>query len=211
MASVDLLSRVLERFDVPTLASRLPSRFRDTYGLAVPQQYGIACRDVRRCCAIAESLGAGPFLVARIPATGWQERGELRRCTLEVGLGYAGNTQVEFLGPGRGTDFYSSVLDGAEARLHHAGIYQRGVGRIGRSSWRPVTRRLCAAVWRSGAGCPSTTVTTTPAQSSASTSRSWTSPRWAGRCPSSPPCVRGQRRYAGSAASRGRDTVTRSP
>jgi hypothetical protein len=131
VASVDLLSRVLERFDVPTLASRLPSRFRDTYGLAVPQQYGIACRDVRRCCAVAESLGAGPFLVARIPATGWQERGEPRRCTLEVGLGYAGDTQVEFLGPGRGTDFYTAMLDGAEARLHHAGIYQPGVGRIG--------------------------------------------------------------------------------
>lgn len=131
MASADLLSRVLERFEVPTLASRLPERFRDEYGLVVPQQYGIACRDVQRCCAIAESLGAGPFLVARIPATGWRERGEPRRCTLEVGLGYAGDTQVEFLGPGRGTDFYSSVLDGAETRLHHAGIYQSGVARIG--------------------------------------------------------------------------------
>jgi hypothetical protein len=131
MASADVLSRVLEHFEVPTLASRLPQRFRDTYGLAVPQQYGIACRDVRRCCAIAESLGAGPFLAARIPATGWRERGQLRRCTLSVGLGYAGDTQVEFLGPGCGTDFYSAVLDGAEARLHHAGIYQAGVERIG--------------------------------------------------------------------------------
>lgn len=131
MASADLLSRVLDRFEVPNLASQLPSRFRETYGLVVPQQYGIACRDVQRCCAIAESLGAGPFLMARIPAAGWHERGQPRRCTLELGLGYAGDTQVEFLGPGRGTDFYSSVLDGAETRLHHAGIYQPGVARIG--------------------------------------------------------------------------------
>lgn len=131
MASADLLSRVLERFEVPNLASQLPSRFRETYGLLVPQQYGIACRDVQRCCAIAESLGAGPFLVARIPAAGWHESGQPRRCTLELGLGYAGDTQVEFLGLGRGTDFYSSVLDGAETRLHHAGIYQPGVARIG--------------------------------------------------------------------------------
>lgn len=131
MASADVLARVLERFTVPTLASQLPARFRDRYGLEKPQQYGIACRDVGRCCGIAESLGAGPFLVTRIPAAGWREHGQPRRATLELGLGYAGDTQVEFLGPGRGTDFYSSVLDGAETRLHHAGIYQPGVARIG--------------------------------------------------------------------------------
>lgn len=131
MASAELLARLLERLEVPSLSSRLPESFRARYGLVAPQQYGIACRDVRRCCAVAEALGAGPFLVADIPATGWHEVGRPKRCTLSVGLGYAGDTQIEFLGPGRGTDFYSAMLDGAETRLHHAGIYQPGVPRIG--------------------------------------------------------------------------------
>ena len=58
MGTADVLTRVLDRFEVPTLASRLPSGFRDRYGLVTPQQYGIACRDVRQ-------IGADLRIIAR--------------------------------------------------------------------------------------------------------------------------------------------------
>ncbi|MCA9534449.1 MAG: hypothetical protein KC593_12245 [Myxococcales bacterium] len=132
MSTEGPLARVLAHFGLPTLAEQLPDEFRARFGLAPAAQYGIACRDVPSACAAAEALGAGPFLMGSVAAVGWHEAGVPRpRCQLEVGLGYAGSTQVEFLGPGRGTDFYSASLAGAEARLHHAGIYQRGVERLG--------------------------------------------------------------------------------
>ncbi len=129
-----VLASVLDRFDIPPLETQVPLAFRQRFGLVAPQQYGIAVADVAVACRAAEELGAGPFLQGRIPATGWTEAGEPRpRCQLEVGLGYASGVQVEFLGPGRGTDFYSAALKGRAACLHHAGFYQPGVEAIGRA------------------------------------------------------------------------------
>jgi hypothetical protein len=63
-----------------------------------------------------------------IPAPNWVERGKLiKDCKLEVALGYAGDRQVEFLGPGLGTEHYSEALRNTDVAFHHVGIYQNGM------------------------------------------------------------------------------------
>ncbi|MEM7134935.1 MAG: VOC family protein [Myxococcota bacterium] len=125
-----ILGALLRELEVPAIESRLPREFFYRLGLAFPQQYGIACRDVAACVRLAESLGAGPFLQTRMKPPNWIERGERKRCTLEFALGYAEDVQIEFLGPGDGTQHYARALTEAEVTLHHVGIYQRGIDQI---------------------------------------------------------------------------------
>lgn len=126
-----VLDAVLKEFGLPHVEERIP---RDTFyelGLKFPQQYAIAATDVGGCVKRAEALGAGPFVHATIPAPNWVERGELiEDCKLEVALGYAGDRQVEFLGPGRGTEHYSAALQDTDVAFHHVGIYQNGMPTI---------------------------------------------------------------------------------
>jgi len=88
----------------------------------------------------AEPSAVAPFLGARVPAPGWVEDGQKRRCKLDFALGAAGESQIEFLGPGQGTTFYSDALQGAEHVLHHVGVYQTGS--------REIERHLNAAGYR---------------------------------------------------------------
>lgn len=126
-----ILDRVLDDFSIPYIEERLPRDFFYGLGLKFPQQYGIACRDIAACVRRAEALGAGPFLHATLAAPNWIEEGELRRhCKLEFALGYAGDTQIEFLGPGEGTDHYARALVDTDIAFHHVGIYQTGMERI---------------------------------------------------------------------------------
>lgn len=119
---------VLDEFSVPHVEERMPLDFFYQHGLAYPLQYAIACRDVADCVRRAESVGAGPFLHATFPVPNWTERGELiRNCKLEVALGHAGDRQLEFLGPGLGTQHYSGALVDTDIAFHHVGIYQRGM------------------------------------------------------------------------------------
>ncbi|MGB5811614.1 MAG: VOC family protein [Polyangiales bacterium] len=129
-SSDGVLTRVLRELGVPHIEDRLPREFFYRLELAFPQQYGIACRDVATCVRRAESLGAGPFLHTKIKPPNWIERGERLDCTLEFALGYAGDAQIEFLGPGHGTDHYARALVDNDITLHHVGIYQRGMNRI---------------------------------------------------------------------------------
>ncbi len=123
-----VLDRVLREFDLPQVEERIPRDFFYRLGLKFPQQYAIAARDVRSCVARAEAQGAGPFLHVTIPAPNWVERGRLiEDCKLEVALGYAGDRQVEFLGPGQGTEHYSRALRDTDIAFHHVGIYQNGM------------------------------------------------------------------------------------
>lgn len=121
---------VLDALALPPLERIVDERFRDALGLAPPTQYGLACRDVAAACADAEERGGGPFVSAKVAAPAWTEHGERRRCRLDFALGYCDGAQVEYLGPGRGTDFYAEVLDGDAPVLHHVGIYQRGIDAI---------------------------------------------------------------------------------
>ena len=126
-----LLDAVLNEFSLPHVEEQVPRDVFYKLGLKFPQQYAIACRDVAACVRRAEALGAGPFLHVTIPAPNWVERGELiKDCKLEVALGYAGDRQVEFLGPGHGTQHYARELVDSDVVFHHVGIYQRGMDEL---------------------------------------------------------------------------------
>ena len=126
-----VLDDVLKEFSLPHIEEQIPRDVFYQLGLKFPQQYAIACRDVAECVRRAEALGAGPFLHVTIPAPNWVERGErIKDCKLEVALGYAGDRQVEFLGPGKGTQHYARALVDRDIAFHHVGIYQRGMDEL---------------------------------------------------------------------------------
>jgi len=123
-----VLDRVLKDLSLPHIEERLSRDFFYQLGSRFPQQYGIACRDVAACVRRAEALGAGPFLHTTMSPPNWVENGERRRnCELEFALGYAGDAQIEFLGPGKGTQHYARALVDTDIAFHHVGIYQRGI------------------------------------------------------------------------------------
>jgi hypothetical protein len=122
------LDAVLNEFSLPHVEERIPRDVFYRLGLRFPQQYAIAARDVGACVRRAEAVGAGPFLHVTIPAPNWVERGEpIKGCKLELALGYAGDRQVEFLGPGQGTEHYARELVETDVAFHHVGIYQNGM------------------------------------------------------------------------------------
>lgn len=126
-----VLDALLKEFDLPHVEERIPREVFYRLGLKFPQQYAIAARDVASCVKRAEAVGAGPFLQATIPAPNWVEHGELLKdAKIELALGYAGERQVEFLGPGKVTKHYSSALEDADYVFHHVGIYQNGMREI---------------------------------------------------------------------------------
>lgn len=126
-----VLDAVLKDFALPHIEERLSRDFFYQLGLGFPEQYGIACRDVRDCVQRAETLGAGPFIHGHVVAPNWVERGKpVSGVKLEVALGYAGDAQLELLGPGSGTRHYARELVDEEIALHHVGIYQRGMREI---------------------------------------------------------------------------------
>jgi len=126
-----VLDAVLKEFSMPHVEEQVPRDFFYKLGLKFPQQYAMAARNVGECVKRAEALGAGPFLHATIPAPNWIERGELiKDCKLEVALGYAGDRQIEFLGPGKGTEHYSRALVDTDVAFHHVGIYQYGMDEL---------------------------------------------------------------------------------
>lgn len=129
-----VLDAILKELSLPHIEERLSRDFFYQLGLRFPQQYGIACRDVAACVRRAEALGAGPFLHATVSAPNWIENGELiADCKLEFALGYAGDTQIEFLGPGQGTEHYARAIRDTDIAFHHVGIYQRGMEQLAAS------------------------------------------------------------------------------
>jgi len=132
--SNQVLDAVLKDLSLPHIEERFHRDFFYQLGLKFPVQYGIACRDVTDCVRRAEALGAGPFIHATVLAPNWVENGErVRRCKLEVALGYAGDSQLEFLGPGQGTEHYARSLVDTDIAFHHVGIFQRGIDALGQT------------------------------------------------------------------------------
>jgi len=126
-----VLDAMLRELSLPHVEERIPREVFYQLRLRFPQQYAIAARDVASCVRRAESVGAGPFLHVTIPAPNWVERGQpVEDCKLELALGYAGNRQVEILGPGRGTEHYSRALKDTDIAFHHVGVYQNGMEEI---------------------------------------------------------------------------------
>jgi len=129
-----VLDALLNALSLPHIEEQLPRDVFYRLGLKFPQQYGIACRDVAACVKRAEALGAGPFIHGNVAAPNWIENGErIRDCKLEVALGYAGDAQIEFLGPGHGTEHYARALVDTDIAFHHVGIYQRGMEELAAS------------------------------------------------------------------------------
>jgi len=129
--SNQVLDAVLKDLSLPHIEERFHRDFFYQLGLKFPVQYGIACRDVADCVRRAEALGAGPFIHATVLAPNWVENGErVRCCKLEVALGYAGDAQIEILGPGQGTEHYARALVDTDIAFHHVGIFQRGVDKL---------------------------------------------------------------------------------
>ena len=123
-----VLDALLKELSLPHVEECIPrDRFYEL-GLRFPQQYAIATRDVASCVRRAESVGASRFIHATIPALNWVEHGRrVNNCWIELALGYAGDRQIEFLGPGRGTEHYSRALADTDIAFHHVGIYQTGL------------------------------------------------------------------------------------
>lgn len=126
-----VLDALLHELDLPHVEERIPRDVFYKLGLKFPQQYAIAARDVASCVRRAEALGTSRFVHVTIPAPNWVERGKrIKGCKIELALGYAGDRQIEFLGPGRGTDHYARALSDADIAFHHVGIYQKGMEHI---------------------------------------------------------------------------------
>ena len=122
---------LLNELSLPHVEERIPRDVFFKLGLRFPQQYAIAARDVAACIRRAEAVGAGPFLHATIPAPNWVERGErIEDCKIELALGYAGDRQIEILGPGRGTMHYARALQDTDIAFHHVGISPNGMEEI---------------------------------------------------------------------------------
>jgi len=94
--------------------------FLRKFGLSKPAQYGMVCADVAAEISALEKLGCTPFIHVNMAAPGWTEQGEARKVKVEMAMGYTGDEQIELLGPGKNTDFYSDGIpaDGA-LTLHH--------------------------------------------------------------------------------------------
>jgi len=121
----EILAGVMEAFELPPMEKAVPPSFREAHGLGAPQQYGIACRNVRAGIREAEALGAGPFLYAKVKLPNFTERGQrMYVAEAEIALGHVGDLQIELLGPGEGTTFYADALRDRDVALHHVGIYQ---------------------------------------------------------------------------------------
>lgn len=123
-------SEVLAAYGLPALGDIPDAAFRGRFGLNRAGQYGIACRNAGAEWRAAESLGAGPFFPITMAAPNWTERGERRRCKLEIALGYVAEAQLEFLGPGEGTAFYADALQGRSHVLHHVGVFQNNTSEL---------------------------------------------------------------------------------
>jgi len=126
-----VLDALLKELSLPHVEERIPRDAFYQLGLRFPQQYAIATRDVASCVRRAEAVGTSKFVRATIPAPNWIERGQrIKDCWIELALGYAGDRQIELLGPGRGTEHYSRALQDSDIAFHHVGIYQTGMENI---------------------------------------------------------------------------------
>ncbi len=105
--------------------------FLREFGLGKPGQYGMVCGDVAAEIAALESLGSTPFIHVNMGAPGWTEQGQARAVKVEMAMAYTADGQIELLGKGQGTAFYSDVIpaDGA-LTLHHVCCFQNNLDEL---------------------------------------------------------------------------------
>lgn len=111
----------------------IPEGFLARFKLSPPAQYGMVCADVGAEKARLESLGTTDFFHAHMEAPGWTEywqnaSGEKKKVKVEMALGYTDDEQIELLGPGENTSFYSDAIpDDGALTLHHVCCNQNNI------------------------------------------------------------------------------------
>jgi hypothetical protein len=119
----------------------IPGDFLARFGLSKPSQYGMVCADVGAEITRLESLGTTDFFHAHMGAPGWTEYwenkgGEKKQVKVEMALGYTfadpaareGAEQIELLGPGENTSFYTDAIpEGGALTLHHVCCNQNNI------------------------------------------------------------------------------------
>jgi hypothetical protein len=111
---------VVTRLGGRDLSQLIDPYFLREFGLSKPGQYGMVCGDVSAEINALEALGCTPFIHAHMGAPGWTEQGQARKVKVDMAMGYTADGQIELLGAGVGTNFYSDVIpdDGALTVQH---------------------------------------------------------------------------------------------
>ena len=110
------------------LSALVDADFLGQFGLSTPGQYGMVSGNVPANIERLEGLGTTPFIYANMDAPGWTEQGEQKPVKVEMGMGYVGDQQIEVLGAGENTQFYTDAIpaDGS-LTLHHVCCMQNNI------------------------------------------------------------------------------------
>ncbi len=119
---------IIEALGGTDLSALVDADFLAQFGLSIPGQYGMVSGNVPADIERLEGLGTTPFIYANMDAPGWTEQGEQRKVTVEMGMGYVGDQQIEVLGAGENTQFYTDAIpaDGS-LTLHHICCMQNNI------------------------------------------------------------------------------------
>ena len=110
------------------LSALVDADFLGQFGLSTPGQYGMVSGNFPANIERLEGLGTTPFIYANMDAPGWTEQGEQKPVKVEMGMGYVGDQQIEVLGAGENTQFYTDAIpaDGS-LTLHHVCCMQNNI------------------------------------------------------------------------------------
>ncbi len=127
MARADIVSAL----GGTALGELVPLDFLSRFSLSLPAQYGMVCADVGAQRECLEAMGATPFFHAQMDAPGWTEAGEKKKVRVDMAMGYTEQEQIELLGPGENTRFYTDAIpDDGALTLHHVCCNQNDLGRL---------------------------------------------------------------------------------
>lgn len=119
---------ILRRGEVPEWRDVLDPGFCKKMGLNSIWQYGIAVRDMQEAINVLSPAGFGPFLELKGRVWPWDERGQPRTFRGHIALAQRNGYEVELLGAGEGSTFYSDAIDaGGRFILHHVGVLDHHV------------------------------------------------------------------------------------
>ena len=105
------LADLLDGANFRSAAEELSKRTREAYGFPRLHQLGVVVPDVEQAAAELEKRGIGPFFIATGRPIFWRENGQDRAPRLKLGLAYYQRTEIEFLEPAEGSDFYRDSVD----------------------------------------------------------------------------------------------------
>ncbi len=122
---------IVEQLGGTELSRLIDADFLNEFSLSTPGQYGMVTGDVASEIKALEALDSTPFIHVNMAAPNWTEQGEVRDVKVEMAMGYVGDDQIELLGAGQGTSFYTDKIpaDGA-LTLHHVCCFQNNIAEL---------------------------------------------------------------------------------